>query len=81
MMHELQKIAAQDLDEFAVEMILNHKPAGGSRTQPLSKYHFLVKWEDFDEPTWEPYSGVKNLEPLDDYSVANPGLKIPISKQ
>ena len=81
MMHELKKIAAQDLDEFVVEKILNHKPAGGSRTQPLSKYHFLVKWEDFDEPTWEPYSGVKNLEPLDDYSVANPGLLIPISKQ
>jgi|GEM_PF-3825215 len=80
MMHELKKIAALDLDEFVVEKILNHKPAGDSRTQPLSKYHFLVKWEDFDEPTWEPYSGVKNLEPLDDYSVANPGLKIPISK-
>jgi hypothetical protein len=79
MIHELAKIAAQDLDEYVVDKILDHKPSGSTRKQPLSKYYFLVKWEDFDEPTWEPYSGIKNLEPLDVYSAANPGLAIPIS--
>jgi hypothetical protein len=62
-----------------VEKILSHRPEGESRTQPLSKYFFLVKWEDFDEPTWEPYSGVRNLEPMDSYSIEHPNLKIPIS--
>ena len=80
MMHELKKIAAQDLDEFVVEKILDHKPIGDTRKQPLSKYHFLVKWEDFNEPTWEPYSGIKNLEPLNTYSMEHPGLNIPISE-
>ena len=79
MVHELTKIAAQDLDEYVVEKIINHKPSGDTRKQPLSKYLFLVKWEDFDEPTWEPYSGMKNLEPLNTYSMANPGLNIPVS--
>jgi hypothetical protein len=79
MIPELRKLAAQDLDEYVVEKILDHKPHGSTRKQPLSKYHFLVKWEDFDEPTWEPYSGVKNLEPLDTYSAQHPGLSIPIS--
>jgi hypothetical protein len=79
MIPELRKLAAQDLDEYVVEKIIDHKPAGDTRKQPLSKYHFLVKWEDFDEPTWEPYSGIKNLEPLDAYSDQHPGLSIPKS--
>lgn len=78
MMHDLARLAAQDLDEYVVEKILDHRPKG-SKSQPLSKYLFLVKWEDFDEPTWEPYLGVKNLEPMDEYSRQHPELKIPIS--
>jgi hypothetical protein len=76
--HELAKIAAKDLDEYVVEKILDHRPTGEVRKLPLSKYFFLVKWVDFDEPTWEPYSGIKNLEPLDQYGRAHPELKIPI---
>jgi hypothetical protein len=74
---ELTKIAAADLDEYVVEKILDHRPAGDNRTQPLSKYFFLVKWEGFEEPTWEPYSGVSKLEPLDEYGTQHPHLKIP----
>ena len=77
---ELTKIAARDLDEYVVEKIIDHKPKGAKRSLPLSKYYFLVKWEDFEEPTWEPYSGIKNLEPLDEYSALHPGLNIPISQ-
>jgi hypothetical protein len=78
MVHDLAKLAAKDLDEYVVEKILDHRPTGRVRKLPLSKYFFLVKWVDFEEPTWEPYSGIKNLEPLDQYSRANPELKIPI---
>ena len=77
MIPELTKIAAADLDEYVVERILDHRPAGENRTQPLSKYFFLVKWEDFEEPTWEPYSGVSRLEPLDIYGDKHPNLRIP----
>jgi hypothetical protein len=79
MIPELTKIAAADLDEYVVKRIISHKPSGENRTQPLSKYFFLVQWEDFAEPTWEPYSGIKNLEPLDEYSEAHPNLNIPKS--
>ena len=79
MMHEMAKMAAQDLDEYVVEKILDHRPSGEVRKVPLSKYFFLVKWEEFEEPTWEPYSGIKNLKPLDIYSSKYPGLKIPMS--
>ena len=74
---ELTKIAAADLDEYVVEKILDHRPPGTNRTQPLSKYFFLVKWEGFEEPTWEPYLGINKLEPLDVYSEEHPELKIP----
>ena len=76
---ELAKIAAQDLDEFVVQEIIGHKPSGETRTIPLSKYYFLVKWEGFSDPTWEPYSGIKNIEPLDKYGIDHPGLNIPMS--
>jgi hypothetical protein len=79
MLPELTKIAAQDLDEFVVQNIIGHKPTGETRTQPLSKYYFLVKWEGFTEPTWEPYSGIQNIKPLDEYSMNHPGLNIPTS--
>jgi hypothetical protein len=74
---ELTKIAAADLDEYVVEKIMDHRPPGNTRSQPLSKYFFLVKWEGFEEPTWEPYSGVSKLEPLDEYGDLYPQLKIP----
>jgi hypothetical protein len=79
MIPELTKIAAADLDEYVVEKFIGHRPTGENRTIPMSKYFFLVKWEEFSEPTWEPYSGVKNLEPLDLYGDEHPGLKIPKS--
>ena len=80
MMHEISKLAAQDLNEYVVEKILDHRPKGDVRKLPLSKYFFLVKWEDFEEPTWEPYNGLKNLEPLEHYSREHPTLNIPISR-
>ena len=79
MLHDLSKLAAQDLDEYVVEKILDHRPKTTKRNQPLSKYFFLVKWEDFDEPTWEPYNELRNLEPMDEYSRKHPELTIPIS--
>ena len=74
---ELVKLAAIDENEYVVENILSHKPPGSQRTIPLSKYLFEVKWKDFQETTWEPYSGLKDLEPLEAYAHKYPGLKIP----
>jgi hypothetical protein len=73
---ELVKIAATDQNEYVVERIVSHKPTGEKRTLPLSKYLFEVKWQDFQETTWEPYFGLKNLEPLNEYAMQHPGLKL-----
>ena len=76
MLKEMVKLAATDDNEYVVERIISHKPTGHNRTQPLSKYSFEVKWHDFAETTWEPYSGLKGMAPLEEYALAYPGLKI-----
>jgi hypothetical protein len=76
---ELIKLAAIDENEYVVEKILSHKPIGKRGKLPLSKLFFEVKWQDFDKTTWEPYSGLKDLEPLDNYAKVHPELNIPTS--
>ena len=71
---ELVKLAAVDDNEYVVEKILSHSPAGERRKTPISKYLFQVKWQDFEDPTWEPYSGLKDLEPLEEYLKLHPEL-------
>jgi hypothetical protein len=71
---ELVKLAATDENEYVVEAILSHKPPGERGKLPLSKYLFQVKWQDFSETTWEPYSGLKGLEPLHTYAKQHPEL-------
>jgi hypothetical protein len=75
---ELVKLAAIDDNEYVVERIMSHKPPGPNRKLPLSKYLFEVKWKDFQETTWEPYSGLKDVEPLEEYAQKHPGLKLNI---
>jgi hypothetical protein len=76
MMNEMVKLAATDENEYVVERIVSHRPTGDTRSQPLSKYLFEVKWQDFEETTWEPYSGLKDLDPLEEYSKLHPGIKL-----
>lgn len=71
---ELVKLAALDDNEYVVERIVSHQPQGETRTKPLSKYLFEVKWQDFEDTTWEPYSSLKDLEPMDQYAKLHPGL-------
>jgi hypothetical protein len=70
---ELVKLAAKDENEYVVERIIRHKPTG-VKTLPPSKYLFEVKWQDFTKTTWEPYSGLKGLEPLIQYAESHPEL-------
>ena len=74
---ELIKMSAIDENEYVVESILSHKPPGARSRTSISKYLFEVKWQDFDETTWEPYSGLKDLEPFERYSTLHPELNIP----
>jgi hypothetical protein len=78
MIQELTKLAASDKEEFIVESICGHLPKGSKRNKPLNTYMFLVKWKDFqaEENTWEPWSGLKDLEPYVRYSEANPLLNL-----
>ena len=73
---ELVKLAASDDNEYVVERIVSHQPSGETRTMPLSKYLFEVKWQDFAETTWEPYAGLKDLEPMEKYSKLHPRLNL-----
>jgi hypothetical protein len=72
---ELITLAATDMNEYIVERILSHKPKG-NRTVPLSRYLFEVQWKDFLETTWEPYSSLKDIEPMEEYEALHPELKI-----
>lgn len=45
--------------EYEVEAILDQKTGRGG------KQKYLVKWKGYLEPTWEPYSFVKDLSALD----------------
>jgi hypothetical protein len=78
LMPELVKLAATDKNEYVVEKIISHKPMVRRGRLPLSKFLFEVKWQDFETTTWEPYSGLKNLEPLELYATQHPELNIPI---
>ena len=54
--------------EYVVERVLEHKRTPGKRgkTTP-SKCTFKIKWMDFAETTWEPYTNVKDTAALDEY--------------
>jgi len=60
-----QKVAAHDVDEFHIEMILSHR----GRFSNKRSLEFKVKWTGFDETynTWEPWKELKNVEQLHDY--------------
>lgn len=73
---ELMKLSATDANEYMVEKILNHKPLGDRGSKPLSRYMFEVKWCDFPETSWEPYSTLKDLQPLEEYAEIHPNLKL-----
>jgi hypothetical protein len=73
---EVVRLSATDDNEYVVEKIVSHQPLGETRTKPVSKYLFEVKWQDFEETTWEPYAGLKDLEPMELYSKLHPGLKL-----
>jgi hypothetical protein len=73
---EVVRLSATDDNEYVVERIISHQPPGETRTKPVSKYLFEVKWQDFEETTWEPYAGLKDLEPMELYSKLHPGLKL-----
>ena len=45
--------------EYEVEEILDQKKGRGGSEK------YLVKWEGYERPTWEPYNFVKDLIALD----------------
>ena len=80
MLQDLNRLAALDKEEYEVETILEHRPPGpqrGSKIKP-SAYWFKVKWAGFsdEENSWEPYSELKNLLPLEEYLRQYPELKL-----
>jgi hypothetical protein len=76
----LHRLAALDKEEYEVETILDHRitgKKGKSKTKPTD-YWFKVKWAGFsdDENSWEPYSALKSLQPLEEYLSKHTELKL-----
>jgi hypothetical protein len=69
---DLKELAVADSQEFEVEKILEHKGKPTNR----SKMKFLVKWMNEDNPTWEPFENVKDLEALEEYIKEHPELQV-----
>jgi hypothetical protein len=79
MVQDLHRLAALDKEEYEVETILSHRITGNkqnSKHKPTN-YWFKVKWAGFsdEENSWEPYSALKNLAPLDEYLSKHPQLQ------
>jgi hypothetical protein len=70
------KIAEVDRDEWAVEMIVDHKLEKSGKRKKKNDYSFRVRWMGFDatEDTWLPYADVRDLAALDVYLQSHPGL-------
>jgi len=80
MVQDLHRLAALDKEEYEVETILDHRitgKKGKSKTKPTD-YWFKVKWAGFseDENSWEPYSALKSLQPLEEYLSKHTELKL-----
>ena len=78
MLQDLKKLAALDKEEYEVERVLEHRPPGPTRlagSKP-SDYWFKIKWSGFpdEENSWEPYSELKDLTPLEEYLQQYPNL-------
>ena len=80
MLQDMKQLAALDKEEYEVEAILEHKPEGAQRAHGIkpTDYWFRVKWAGFsdDENSWEPYSALKDLQPLEEYLTKFPNLKL-----
>lgn len=79
MIQDLHRLAALDKEEYEVESILSHrvvKPKSGTKIKPTD-FWFQVKWAGFseEENSWEPYTTLKSLSPLDEYLSKHPELK------
>jgi hypothetical protein len=64
-------VIVDDQEEYFVEEILDVKPNG------IKPYY--VKWLGYSEPTWEPFSTVKDLAALDTFYARYPSKPRPRS--
>jgi len=80
MLQDLNRLAALDKEEYEVEASLKHRPTGPKRNPGVkpSDYWFKIKWAGFpdEENSWEPYSELKDLLPLNEYLAQYPELKL-----
>jgi hypothetical protein len=79
MVQDLHRLAALDKEEYEVQTVLSHRivaTKGKARAKPTD-YWFKVKWAGFseEENSWEPYSALKNLDPLNEYLALHSELK------
>jgi putative transposase len=71
---DMLHLAGIDHDEFIVEAIVDHR----GNPKKKKNMEFLIRWKGYEpaDDTWEPYSTVKDLAALDDYSKEHPELNL-----
>ena len=62
-------VLVDDAMEYEVEAILDQKKTRGRG----NKQQYLVKWKGYAQPTWEPYTFVKDLAALDAWEAGRGG--------
>ena len=58
---QLTHIEEEDSDKWIIEDIIDHRWGKGSRKGQME---VCVKWQDEDEPTWEPMKVIKEDDPI-----------------
>jgi len=67
-------IAAKDKQEYLVEDVLDHRPPYKPKSSTAT-LEFLVKWVDFDAPTWERWHNLTSNSLCHRYCMTQPSLR------
>ena len=57
---QLTHLDEDDHERWVIEEIIDHKQGKGKK----GKIDVLVKWKDYDEPSWEPLEIIKEDDPV-----------------
>jgi hypothetical protein len=70
------EVALSDKQAFLIERVIAHR----GNVQRKSSLEFKVKWQGYEDPTWEPWKNLRNTDQLHQYLKSKKQLKAIIPK-